>query len=111
MSQEALESQAEIYEYLYPLTKEKTLEINRKEKWDSYVKLSKKVFLPGLVCKKLFRKELPIEGISPDFYLAKWRGKKKFDLLINTERKLIKQHNKLRDELLYLTFEASESID
>jgi hypothetical protein len=34
------------------------------------------------VYKKISKKELPIEGISPDFYLAKWRGKKKFDLLV-----------------------------
>jgi hypothetical protein len=111
MSREALEVQADIYEYLYSLIKERALEINRKEKWDSYVKFSKKVFLPGFVYKKISKKELPIEGISPDFYFAKWRRKKKFDLLLTTEQKLIKQHDKLRDELLFLTYEASESID
>ena len=58
MSREALEVQADIYEYLYSLIKERELEINRKEKWDSYVKFSKKVFLPGFVYKKISKNNL-----------------------------------------------------
>ena len=109
MSQEALDLMAGVHEYLYSLTKGKNLEKKRKEKWDSYVKHSKKLFLTGLIYKKVFKKDPSLESISPDFYFAKWLGKKKLDPLINTEEDLIKEHDRLRDELLFLTFEASDS--
>ncbi|MCK4446862.1 MAG: hypothetical protein KAW56_07255, partial [Candidatus Marinimicrobia bacterium] len=109
MSQEALDFMAGVHEYLYLLTKGRVLEKKRKEVWDGYVNLSKKFFWPGLIYKKVLKKDLPLESISPEFYFAKWRGKKKFDLLISTEEDLIKEHDRLSDELLFLTFEASDS--
>ena len=74
MSQESVAFAAGIHEYLYSLTKGRVLEKKRREVWDGYVKLSKKLFWPGLIYKKVLKKDLPLGPISPDFYFAKWRG-------------------------------------
>ena len=54
MSREALDAQAQIYEYLYSLTKERTLEINRKEKFDDHIETFAlhRYFVDGLLARR-----------------------------------------------------------
>jgi hypothetical protein len=109
MSQEAVRFQATVYEYLYSLAKDKVLEKNRKELFDNYVKLSKRYFFTGFLYNKFLKKKLELESLDPIFYLAKSKGKKKYNELIESEQIIIDKHNIIRDELLFLTFEASDS--
>lgn len=109
MIQEAVQSQADVYDYLYSLAKGGELKKNRKEIWSRYTKMSKKYFWPNWIYKKVAKKELPIESIAPEYYFARWLSRKKFEKFIRTERDLIMEHNRLHDELLFLMFEISDS--
>ena len=109
MSQDAVRFQEAVYEYLYPLLEDKVLEQNRKEKFDRYVKLSKRYYFTGFFYNKVLKKELQLESLEPIFYLAKSKGEKKYNELVESKEKIIDKHNKIRDELLFLIFEASDS--
>lgn len=111
LSKDALGYQAAIYDYLYPLLKEKTLEIERKEIWDSYVKFREKILGPASVYNILFSKREKVKAITPEFYIAKWRQNSKLKRLIEKKVEVVREHDNLRDELLFITFKTSDSTN
>jgi hypothetical protein len=81
--------------------------LQRKEKWDSYTKFREKIIGPATAYNILFSKRPKIKAITPEFYIAKWRRNRKFNSLMNKKVEVIKEHDILRDELLFLTFKES----
>jgi len=114
MRKESLNIQMYVYDSLYPFIKDPKIEEEKKDLYDliakaedtTFYKVCQKADITNVIYSKIFGKEIPLIIREPEIYFAKKGAGRNVDKILNAKENLIHEHDRLNNELVFLTIES-----